>query len=124
MKIRVEAIRTVEGTGLLHVDVAFLDQDQVVHRNDFIMQIAPAYRVYTGALGPDGEILDPKAFEERQTDVVAEVLANIRAYVARTDFGKSRFDRRDPAIRTEDTDPLGLRARPGVAALVGVERDV
>jgi hypothetical protein len=29
-------IKTVRGTNLLYVDVAFLDGGQVVHRNDFI----------------------------------------------------------------------------------------
>jgi hypothetical protein len=121
MRFRVTDIKTVEKTNLLYIDVEFLDQGQVVHRNDFIMQLRPTHRVYVGPLGPNGEVLDPKAYEERETDVPAEILANIRAYVARTDFAKVRFDHRDPGVRREDTDPLGLRARPGVAVLVGVE---
>jgi hypothetical protein len=126
MKVRIEAIQTVKGSALLHADVAFLDdKGQVVHRNDFIMQIAPTYRVYVGEIGPAGEILDPEAYETHETDVPAEILTNIRAYLARhPDLGKLPADYRDPHIQREDTDPLGLRARPGVAALVGVEAEI
>jgi hypothetical protein len=126
MKIRIADIKTVARAGLLYVDVAFLDdQREVVHRNDFVMQIAPTYRVYTGELGPNGEILDPEAFEELQTDVPAVILTNIRAYLVRhPDLSKLPADCRDPHIRREDSDPLGLRARPGVADLVGAETDV
>lgn len=126
MKIRIADIKTVKGTGMLYVDVEFLDaQSQPMHRNDFIMQIAPTYRVYVGEIGPEGEILDPKAYEERETDVPAEILANIHAYLARhPDLGKLPANYRNPRIPREDTDPLGLRARPGVADLLGVERGI
>lgn len=41
MKLRVNRIQTVAKTNLLYVDVAFLENGQIVHRNDFIMQISP-----------------------------------------------------------------------------------
>jgi hypothetical protein len=118
-KFRVESIRTVAKTNHLYVDVAFLDAGRVVHRNDFIMQIPARQREYVGDVGPDGEILDPEAYEETDSDAAGIIAANIRRYVGRAKMETP--DARSPRIETEDTDPLGLRARPEVAALVNVE---
>jgi len=119
MKFKITKIETVKGSHRLYVDVAFLDGGKIVHRNDFVMQIAPVHREYTGEEGPNGEILDPKAYEERENDVAAEIVANIRRYVERADM--KRADNRDSRIKTEDTDPLGLRAKEGVTDLIGAE---
>jgi hypothetical protein len=119
VKFKIEGMQTVKGSNRLYVDVAFLEGGEVVHRNDFIMQIAPTHRRYVGDLGPDGEILDPKAYEEYETDVAATIVANIQRYAARA--AMKRADNRDLGIITEDTDPLGLRAKPGVADLIGTE---
>jgi len=120
MKFKITKIETVKGSHRLYVDVAFLDGGKIVHRNDFVMQIRRTHREYVGAEGPNGEILEPKAYEEQANDVAAEIVANIRRYVARVDM-KRRVDNRDQSIVTEDTDPLGLRAAPGVADLIGAE---
>lgn len=121
MKFKIALMRTVKGTNYLYLDVAFLDGGKIVHRNDFVMGIRPTHRRYTGREGPDGERLDegPEYYEEYGTDVAAEIVANIRRYAARSPM--ERADDRDPGIRTEDTDPLGLKAAPGVADLIGVE---
>ena len=124
IKFKITWIETVKGTHYIYLDVAFLKGGQVMHRNDFIMQIQPVYRIYIGRVGPNGEQLDQgdEYFEQHDTDVRAAILDNIRRYVARADLAVK--DNRDRGIRTEDTDPLGLRARPGVAELIGAEVDV
>lgn len=124
MKFRIEGIQTVAKTNLLYIDVAFLENGQVAHCNDFIMQIAPTYQVYIGRVGPNGEQLDqgPEYFETFDTDVAALIQENIQRYAGRADMALQ--DNRDLSLSTEDTDPLGLRARPGVAALIGAEIDV
>jgi hypothetical protein len=121
MRFRIERIETVRGSQRLYVDVAFLQADKVVHRNDFIMEIRPTHVEYIGRVGPDGERLDqgPEYYEERANDVAAEILANIRRYAGRATI--RRLDNRDGGIATEDSDPLGLRAAPGVAELIGAE---
>lgn len=121
LKFRIEKIQTVTKTTLLYVDVVFLENDQVIHCNDFIMQIWPTYQTYIGRVGPNGKQLDkgPEYFEEHDTDVAGEILANIGRYAARSAMNEA--DNRDPGIVTEDSDPLGLRAKPGVADLIGVE---
>jgi hypothetical protein len=124
MKFRIEKIRTVVGTNLLYVDVAFLEDNQVIHRNDFVMQLKPTHTVYIGRVGPNGEPLDKGAeyFEEHDTDSAAEIVANIQAYASRASM--RRLDNRDRNLSVEDTDPLGLRVRPAVAALIRVEVNV
>lgn len=123
MKYRVEAIQTVKGGGLLYVDVAFLDdQGGLLHRNDFVMQMAATQHRYTEYTG-EGKERRPvlASYEEYDTDVKQQILENIKGYLDRVDVAKGKEDRRDPGISTEDTDPLGLRAAPGVAELVGAE---
>lgn len=124
MKLKIVGIETVKNTNYLYVDVEFLDGGQVVHHNDFIMQIAPTHRRYIGRVGENGEQLDkgPEYFETYDNDVAAEIVASIRRYVERATM--KRVDNRDSRIQTEDTDPLGLRAASGVADLIGVEVDV
>ena len=122
MKFKIMRIETLKGTNYLYLDVIFLNDDnKIIHHNDFIMQIAPTHRVYVGRIGPDGEQLDTgkEYFKIYDNDVAAEILANIRHYVARATMKRS--DNRDQRIITEDTDPLGLRARPDVAALIATE---
>lgn len=129
MRYRIESIGTIRGTNLLYVDVAFLVEgdNNVVHRNDFVMQIEPTSFRYnrwidTGKVDDLGEpILEPdiNSREEYDTDVRAVILENIARYVARIDVRKVAVDRRDTRIKVEDTDPLGLRAAPGVTKLVG-----
>ena len=121
MKFKITKIETVKGSHRLYVDVAFLDGGKIVHRNDFVMQIALTHCEYVGRVGPDGEQLDKgeQYFETRDTDVAAEIVANIRRYAERADM--KRVDNRDPDISTEDTDPLGLRAKEGVTDLIGAE---
>lgn len=119
MKFKINEMQTVKGGTRLYVDVEFIDGGKTVHRNDFVMEVQPTYRVYVGELGPEGEVLDPKAYETHDTDVAQEILGNIRRYVARSAMVKK--DNRDRRIPIEDTDPLGLRAKPEVAALIGAE---
>jgi hypothetical protein len=121
MKFKIIEIQTVKGTGRLYVDVAFLDGGQIVHRNDFVMELRPTHRRYIGRVGENGEQLDKgeEYFEEYDTDVAATIVANIQRDAARA--AMKRADNRDPGIVIEDTDPLGLRAKEGVADLIGAE---
>ena len=126
MEFRIVSLRTltVGGTHFLYVDVEFLELGRVLHRNDFVMQITAQRRVYVGPdLPDDGSIPpDPADYELQDNDVRAIIVANIRAYAARASAQfAARPDNRDARLARAavDTDPLGLRARPDVAALVG-----
>lgn len=118
-------IKTVARSTLLYIEVDFYDGETVVHRNDFAMQISPTQRIYIGPPLDPGDpdpIPDPGDYEIVETDVRAVILANIRRYIDRVDEGLSPpFDARStPLRRTKvDTDPLGLRGKPGVSDLVG-----
>jgi hypothetical protein len=79
-RLRVAAVHRLEGTNLLYLDVEFLQDGQVAHRNDFIMQI------------PAG------------VNLSSTVLDNIRRYARRVDLGQVRFDRRG-RFRLADAPP-------------------
>jgi hypothetical protein len=128
MKYRVDKIETVKGSSLLYVEVAFLDDaEKLLHQNDFVMQIAARQGQYTRWLDTGKTTLngrpilqpDPTSYQETDTDVAAMIQQNIKAYIERTDVAKAKADNRDRSIPTEDSDPAGLRAAPGVAQLVG-----
>jgi len=110
------------------VEVAFYDaSSRLVHRNDFVMRIAPTKTVYTGPDLDEGDVLDPGDVETVDVDVRAEILANIRRYVGRANAGgRYAADYRSQALKeaASDTDPLGLRARTGVSELVNSRLDV
>jgi hypothetical protein len=148
MDYRVVGLETVEGTGLLYADVEFLEGGQVVHLNDFVMKIFPTRLVYTG---PDPETLEdenviytevedevevngekvvvkrivvkPEYLAEQETDVKAEVIANIERYLDRLESrGIHLRDTRTRSIKRDNSDPLGLMNKPGVSGLVGQVR--
>lgn len=121
---KITSIQTVKNTlGFLYVDVEFLDAGRVFHREDFVMQISPTVRRYTGPELAEGETPEPKDYVEEAVDVKAAIIENITRYVKSSAFGRGG-DTRDPNIFRDDTDPLGLKATPGVAALIGAVQAV
>lgn len=124
MKYRIDDIKTVENTSLLYVVVSFLDDTGkiVLHRNDFIMQIAATQHWYTHWI--DDTTPDPISYEEYDTDVKTVILSNVKSYIERLETRTDvPDDLRNSNIKSEDTDPLGLRTKPGVAQLIGVVQD-
>lgn len=122
MDYKITKIETPKGTAYLYVDVEFIDQSgEVVHRNDFVMQIPPTRRVYIGPELAEGETPDLKDYEEQETDVKTEIIGNIERYISRIEArGTSRLDARDPSIKTDQEDPLELKTKLGVVEMIGV----
>jgi hypothetical protein len=113
---------------LLYLDVeVYTDAGQLIHHNDFVMQIPRFKRTYTGPELAEGEQPDPANFiTERltRTEVRAQAVVNIRGYVQRIKAALAenkpvRFDNRDPSLPATDEDPDGLIA--DVAGLLNIE---
>lgn len=126
MKFKITSLQTVKGSNMLYADVEFLDDaGQVVHLNDFIMQISPTQIVYIGPPLANDESPDPKDFEEQPVDVEAVITSNITRYAHRyNDFAGLTADNRDASIERDNTDPLDLKADPKVTDLIGTEKDI
>lgn len=136
MRYRVEDIKTVGGTDLLYVEVAFIEdgRDRSVHYNDFALQIFPTQNIYIGPdIGPgdidpdEVYVPNPGDYEAVETNVRQVIIDKIEAYMGRLDkigLENKPFDDRSNTLRRTkvDTDPLGLRGKPGVEDLVGIIR--
>lgn len=124
MKFKIRSVKTLKGTEYLYLDVEFVKGAQVIHRNDFVMQVPQVRRHYYGEVGPDGEILEPEKFTVERSDAVGVILGNIRAYLGRVDLEKAPFDLRLPGVETDETDPRGLLGRLEIQAIIGVDLEV
>jgi hypothetical protein len=125
-------IETLENSTHLYLQVDFYNGARLIHRNDFVMQIAATHTRYTGPMEippdfpftplPDPDP-DPRYWLTTDTDVPAEIIANIERYGLRLERRQNvPPDSRDARIRSDTADPLGLLARPGVSDLVGQRR--
>jgi hypothetical protein len=125
-------IETLTESTLLYVEVDFYNGARLIHRNDFVMQIPATITRYTGPMEippdfpftplPDPDP-DPRYWLTLETDAPAEIVSNIERYITRIEQRQALpGDSRDSRIRSTPADPLGLLARPGVAALVGQRR--
>ena len=111
--------QTIGPVDFLRLVVEFSQAGQLVHINDFYMQLSPNKATVTG---PDPDV---DYIIEAKTDgeLAAEIRANVTAYIGRTAGTWPGFDNTNPALAGDGRDPLGLLARPGVAALVGAIND-
>lgn len=133
MRYRIEDIKTVANSTLLYVEVEFIEtgRDRTVHYCDFAMQIYPETTYYSGPpiepgdIDPDEVYIpDPNDYTTEETDVRQAIIDNIEVYLGKLErggLGTRPFDARSPVLRRtkQDTDPLGLRGKPGVTDLIG-----
>lgn len=135
MRYRIVEARTVEPSGFLYLEVEFMDgTGKVIHRNDFVMQIAHTARRpvkdrlgrlqradgswVAPSIGPEGQVrypepdqANPYKQETVEIDVAAVAHENIRNYIARMRARSAvRFDACDLRIPTSERDPGGLIA--------------
>jgi len=108
-----------------YIEVDFLDVDEkIVCQEDFVMDIRLTETIYIGSTLGDGTQPNPKPedYVTQDIDVKSVILDNIRRYIIRNPSFESVVDNRSvflASVATTD-DPLNLKSKPGVSALIEV----
>lgn len=115
-------LETVSKTTHLYLVVEFYIDNTLTHTEDFIIGRPAEKRIYTGAIGPDDEILDPEAYTIESLDIKQEIIDVIHGFerVHRGDAlltGKPTNRTSSHVIKTDQTDPHGWLNRNEVKDL-------
>lgn len=131
MNFKINNVKTMPlggGKRLLYISIElYSNSGQLIHHNDFLMEIYRAKVTYTGpVLGPEDEP-DPANYsivQRTRAEIRAEVAANIRRYIKRLKDRSAgglhvMYDDRDQTLTLSEDDPDGLAA--DIAGLIGQE---
>lgn len=125
MDYKITQIEMVKDSSALYVEAEFLENDEVVHRNDFVMQVKPTRRVYSGPPLAEGEEPDPENYTVEQVDVAGVITANIESYIDRFEArpqAARKADNRSRKIQRDKVDRLAVLNRAELRALLGQVR--
>lgn len=122
-EIEVKQTGTVRNTDQFYAVVDFYVAGVKRHTEDFILQRNAEHKRYVGAVGPDGEILEPENFETWTVDIKYELLEIAGAFARRhvgdrlmTGLYTDRTAR--GRIRTSRADPNGWLKRDDVVGML------
>ena len=116
MKYRITEISTTVDNHLYLV-VEFMARGNVVsHYNDFVIGRRSIKRTYIGAIGDNGEVLEPDAYTEEAYNINDEIQEIIKNYMRRHDV--THGDKRARRILRGSSDLRGHRQRALDAGLL------